>query len=184
MPDDNNPLMQIKEVIDSNVRYATIDDLKRGGNRRFKVMKMGQFYSLVERAVNNVIRSESLTLAAEEKQRLIEESDLEFKRLLTERQGELRTSRTRRRNSCRLGARRTISPSRLRPFGTGTGSSPRSFARRSSETARRSGNSPTRSRRFRTGTTCSRRRSTLSRSRLARPSISGRSRSTNRGLSR
>jgi chromosome segregation ATPase len=89
MPDDNNPLMQIKEVIDSNVRYATIDDLKRGGNRRFKVMKMGQFYSLVERAVNNVIRSESLTLAAEEKQRLIEESDLEFKRLLTERQGEL-----------------------------------------------------------------------------------------------
>ncbi len=57
MSEESRPLNQIREVIDRNVRTATLDELTRGGRQKFKVMKMAQFYSLVDRAVNNVIQS-------------------------------------------------------------------------------------------------------------------------------
>ena len=105
MSDETQPLNQIKDVIDRNVRTATLDDLKRGGKQKFKVMKMAQFYTLVDRAVNNVIQTQALSLAEEERTRLVDESNREFKRLLGERQQELQDLH--RKEEELLEARRT-----------------------------------------------------------------------------
>jgi chromosome segregation ATPase len=85
----SDAMLNIKEVVDRNVQYATLNDLQKKGKQRFKVMKLGQFYSLIERAVANVVERKAVDIAEKDRQAIIDESNREFKRLFKERQEEL-----------------------------------------------------------------------------------------------
>jgi chromosome segregation ATPase len=85
----SDSVLNIKEVVDRNVSYATLNDLQKKGKQRFKVMKLGQFYSLIDRAVANVVERRAVDMAEKDRQAIVEESNREFKRLFKERQAEL-----------------------------------------------------------------------------------------------
>jgi chromosome segregation ATPase len=85
----SDSLLNIKEVVDRNVSYATLNDLQKKGKNRFKVMKLGQFYSLIDRAVANVVERRALDMAEKDRKSIVDESNREFKRLFQERQAEL-----------------------------------------------------------------------------------------------
>jgi len=80
--------IDVGAALEKNTYLTSVADLERRGKRQVKVIKTSLIYDLITKAVDNVRQTMESSLDFMERERLVEESKIEFDRLLGEHQSQ------------------------------------------------------------------------------------------------
>ena len=80
--------IDVGAALEKNTYLTSVADLERRGKRQVKVIKTSLIYDLITKAVDNVRQTMETSLDSMERERLVEESRIEFDRLLGEHQSQ------------------------------------------------------------------------------------------------